>query len=102
MILSPHLSATGREHAASDFEALARELRASEIYVGLQTAPHGMMVWITDKMGSRRLDYLIEYDMTAQAWNADNRAARWLHDRALELFPVSAYAREHRGFRRYE
>jgi hypothetical protein len=99
MILSPHL--TGSEHAVSDFEALARELRASEIYVGLQTAPHGMMVWITDKMGRVRVDHLIEYDVAAKTWNADT-AARWLHDRALELFPDSAYAREHRGFRRYE
>ena len=102
MILSPHHSPTGREQAASDFEALARELLASEIYVGLQTAPHGLMVWITDKMGRHRLDYVIEYDMAAKAWDADHTAARWLHDRALELFPDSAYAREHRGFRRYE
>src|SRR5262249_30873147 len=102
MILSPHHAATGREHAASDFEALARELRESEIYVGLQTAPDGVMVLITDKMGRHRLDYLIEYDVAAKAWNADDTAVRWLHDRALELFPDSAYAREHRGFRRSE
>ena len=74
------------------------------IYVGLQTAVHGMMVWITDRNAGRRQDLLIEFDGEAGAWNLDGTASEWAHAIALELFPDSPYARPHRrpGTRRWD
>ena len=90
--------------ATPDFEALARELHASDIYVGLQTAVHGMMVWIADRYARRRQDLLIEFDREAGAWDLDETACEWIHTMALELFPDSPYARRHRrpGTRRQD
>ena len=82
--------------ATPDFEALARELHASDIYVGRQTTVHGMMVWINDRYARRRQDFLIEFDREADAWDPDKTASDWIHVMALELFPDSPYARRHR------
>ena len=79
--------------ATSDFEALARELHASDIYVGLQTAVHGMMVWISDRYAQRRQDLLIEFYRETGA--LDETASEWIHAMALKLFPDSPYARRH-------
>ena len=80
--------------ATSDFEALARELHASDIYVGLQTAVHGMMVWISDRYAQRRQDLLIGFDRETGA--LDETASEWIHAMALKLFPDSPYARRYR------
>lgn len=80
--------------ATSDFEALARELHASDIYVGLQTAVHGMMVWISDRYAQRRQDLLIEFDRETGA--LDETASEWIHAMALKHFPDSSYAQLHR------
>jgi hypothetical protein len=90
-----HTAGSGAVIATPDFEALARELHASDIYVGLQTAVHGMMVWITDRSARRRQDLLIEFDGEAGAWDLDETASEWVHAMALELFPDSPYARRH-------
>jgi hypothetical protein len=78
-----------------DFEARAREMLASDICVGLQTAVHGMMVWIADKHARRRQDLLISFDKEAGTWDQDETASEWIHATALELFPDSPYARRH-------
>jgi hypothetical protein len=78
-----------------DFEALAREMHASDIYVGLQMAVHGMMVWIADKRARRRQDLLISFDKEAGTWDLVETASEWIHATALELFPDSPYARRH-------
>ena len=82
-----------------DLETLARRLHHSGIYMGLQTAPHGMMVWITYKIGRNRKDHLIEFDGDMRVWVEDERVESWLHRQALELFPTSVYARLHSGDR---
>jgi len=82
--------------AIPDFEALARELHASDIYVGLQTAVPGVMVWISDRYARRRQDLLIEFDREAGAWHLDKTASEWIHAMALKLFPDSPYARRNR------
>jgi hypothetical protein len=82
--------------ATLDFEVLARELHASDIYVGLQTAVHGMMVWISDRYARRRQDLLIEFDGKAGACDLDKTASEWIHTMALELSPDSLYAQRHR------
>ena len=81
--------------APSDFEALARELHASDIYVGLQTAVHGVMVWISDRYAQRRQDLLIGFDRETGALD-ETTASEWVHAMALKLFPDSPYARRHR------
>jgi hypothetical protein len=81
--------------ATSDFEALARELHASDIYVGLQSAVHGMMVWITDRYARRRQDLLIGFDTETGALD-ETVASEWIHAMALKLFPDSPYARHYR------
>jgi hypothetical protein len=91
-----HAAGGGSVMPVPDFEALARELHASDIYVGLQTAVHGMMVWITDRNAQRRQDLLIEFDREAGTWDLDETASEWVHAMALEFFPDSAYARRHR------
>src|SRR5262249_1731822 len=50
-----------------DFESLARELRASDIYVGLQTAAHGMMVWVADRHARLRKGMVIGFEREAGA-----------------------------------
>src|SRR5215470_8048837 len=74
--------------APSDFEALARELHASDIYVGLQTAVHGVMVWISDRYAQRRQDLLIGFDRETGAFD-ETTASEWIHTMALKLFPDS-------------
>jgi hypothetical protein len=76
--------------ATPDFESLARELHANDIYVGLQTAAGGMMVWITDRNARRRKDMVIEFDREASAWDRDKTASEWVHAMALKLFPEPA------------
>ena len=80
--------------AIPDFESLARELHASDIYVGLQTAAHGMMVWIADRNALHRMDMVIQFNREAGAW--DKTASEWVHVMALKLFPGSPYAQRHR------
>jgi hypothetical protein len=80
--------------ATPDFESLARELLASDIHVGLQTAAHGMMVWIADRNASHRKDIVIQFNREAGAW--DKTASEWVHVMALKLFPDNPYARLHR------
>ena len=80
--------------ATPDFESLARELHASDIYVGLQTAAHGMMVWIADRNAFHRKDMVIQFNREAGTW--DKIASEWVHAMALKLFPDSAYAQRHR------
>jgi hypothetical protein len=82
--------------ATPDFESLARELHASDIYVGLQTAADGMMVWIADRNARRRKDMVIEFDREAGAWDRDETASEWIRAMALKLFPDSPYAQRHR------
>ena len=82
--------------ATADFETVARELHASDIYVGLQSAAHGMMVWITERNARRRQDFLIEFDKETGAWDLDEMASEWVHATALKLFPDSPYAQRHR------
>ena len=62
MTSGAHAAGSRAAIATPDLEALARELHASDIYVGVQTAAHGMMVWITDRNAWRRQDLLIEFD----------------------------------------
>ena len=57
-----HTPGSGAVILAPDFETLAGELQASDIYVGLQTAVYGTMVWVTDRNAWRRQDLLIEFD----------------------------------------
>jgi hypothetical protein len=82
--------------AKPDFESLARELRASDIYVGLQTAAGGMMVWIADKNARHREDMEIVFDRKIGAWDLDETASEWAHAMALKHFPDSPYAQRHR------
>jgi hypothetical protein len=81
--------------ATSDFESLARELHASHIYVGLQTAAHGMIIWIADRNALHREDMVIQFNEEAGTW--DRTASEWVHAMALKLFPDSPYAQRHRS-----
>jgi hypothetical protein len=67
--------------ATPDFESLARELLASDIHVGLQTAAHGMMVWIADRNALHRKDMVIQFNRETGAW--DKTASEWVHVMAL-------------------
>ena len=78
--------------ATLEFESLARELHASDIYVGLQTAADGMMVWIADRYARLRKDMVIDFDRKTGTWNLDETASEWVHAMALKLFPDSPYA----------
>jgi hypothetical protein len=82
--------------AILDFESLARELHASDIHLGLQTAADGMMVWIADKYGRRREDTVINFERKTGAWDPSNTASEWAHAMALKLFPSSPYAQNQR------
>lgn len=56
--VTPGHSWPGAVMTTPGFEARAREMHASDICVGLQTAVHGMIVWIADKHARRRQDLL--------------------------------------------
>jgi hypothetical protein len=79
--------------ATPDFGSLVRELHAGNIYVGLQTAAYGMMVWIADRYARHRKDVVIEFNSEAGAW--DKTASEWVHAMALKVFPDSPYAQRH-------
>jgi hypothetical protein len=84
------------DHGYSGLRVQARELRASDIYVGLQTARDGMMVWIADRYARHRKDMAIDFERKTGAWDLDKSASEWVHDMALKLFPDSLYAPLHR------
>ena len=75
--------------ATRHFESLARELHASDIYVGLQTGADGMLVWIVDRYARLREDMVIDFDRETGAWVLDKTASEWVHAMALKLFPDS-------------
>src|SRR5262249_25770462 len=83
--------------ASIDLEELVRDLRDSDIYVGLQTNGLGLMVWISDQVHGRRVDHTFEHPAFGDASSQKGAASHWLHAKALELFPGSAYASRHSG-----
>src|SRR5262249_25515701 len=82
--------------AILDFETMARELRASDVYVGLPTGADGMIVWIGDRYARLRKDMVIDFDRETGTWDLDETASEWIHGMALKLFPDTLYARLHR------
>ena len=58
-----HATGSRAVSATADFEALARELHASDICMGLQAAVYSMMVWITHRNAGH--DFLIRFDRKA-------------------------------------
>jgi hypothetical protein len=82
-----------------DLEALVRDLRDSNIYVGVQTNGLGMLVWISDQVHGRRVDHVFDHPFERAACGepeSGDSASRWLHAKALELFPDSCYALRYR------
>jgi hypothetical protein len=78
-----------------DLEELVRDLRESDIYVGLQTDGLGMRVWISEQVHGRRTDHTFEPPAYGDALSQKGAASHWLHTMALRLFPESSYASRH-------
>jgi hypothetical protein len=96
-LIKDHSTRQRNDVVSIDFEALALQLLGSDVYVGLQTSEHGMVVWISDKTGRRRQDHFIEFHRADQASGSHQGAVYWVHDRVLELFPDSPYVRQHQN-----
>jgi hypothetical protein len=78
-----------------DLEELVRDLRDSDIYVGLQTNGLGMKVWISEQVHGRRVDHTFEPAASGDAASHKGVASHWLHTMALRLYPESLYASRH-------
>jgi hypothetical protein len=78
-----------------DLEELVRDLRESDIYVGLQTNGLGMRVWISEQVHGRRVDHTFEPADSGDASSQKGAASHWLHAMALRLYPESSYASRH-------
>ena len=84
------------DDAPIDLEELVRELYESDIYVGVQTNGLGIVVWIDDQVHGRRIGHTFE-PRCGDALAQRGAASRWLHTKALELFPASSYASRRSG-----
>jgi hypothetical protein len=70
-----------------------RELHDSQIIAGLQTLSYGgVRLWLGDAMNATIAETTIE--RTGRKW-AEEDAARWLHETALQQFRDSKYAKSH-------
>ncbi len=78
-----------------DLETVIEALEESEINSGHQSfACCGLRIWIGDAAnGIRAVATLASKDA---GWKKRGVLAAWLHEKALELYPDSAYARRHR------
>src|SRR5437899_3149867 len=78
-----------------DLEELVRDLRDSDIFVGLQTNGLGMRVWISDQVLGRSVDRTFDPARHGGERSQRGAASLWLHTMALRLFPDSPYASRH-------
>jgi hypothetical protein len=78
-----------------DPEELVRDLRESDIYVGLQITGLDMLVWISEQVHGRRVDHTFEPAASGDASSHKGAASHWLHTMALRLYPESSYASRH-------
>ena len=77
-----------------DLETLLRQLRQCGIKCGVATAPPSHIVAYMEVEGrpaERKTFYAAD-----RGAGRKGDIARWLHDKALEHYPDSEYAREHR------
>jgi hypothetical protein len=73
-------------------ETVLKDLHESEINAGLQTFhPDGLRIWIGDQLnGLTASAHMARGD---RGWLVDGTIARWLHEKAVALYPDSDYAR---------
>ena len=78
-------------------EQVLQELLESEINAGAQAfVDAGMAAWIGDSNNTVRASKRFLPRKGARTAAAGDTVARWLHAKALELYPESAYARRYR------
>ncbi|SEP42861.1 hypothetical protein SAMN02990966_06117 [Rhodospirillales bacterium URHD0017] len=74
-------------------ETVLRDLHDSEIMAGIQTLyDGGMRVWLGDEMNAAIVETTLQ--RAGRKW-PEEEVAQWLHDKALQLFPGSHYAKAH-------
>lgn len=86
-------------HMTRDIAWVLSSLRASEIYVMLQTCDEGMRIWISDRLFKTRVDHAVSSRRKNRYEPVEPtaKAALWLHEQALHLFPDSNYAQQFLG-----
>lgn len=77
-----------------DLQQLIADLHESDINVGLQSfAACGLRVWIGDRVNGRlAVGGVASND---GGWETRGAVALWIHEKALEHYPDSAYSRRH-------